>query len=138
MRPKAWQTLTLWHDEMWSPILRRDPCVYCHAPSDSIEHVDPRGSRSAVKNGVGACRACNHERGSAPLLVYLMWRLTDRAESFSRWNWRQYPLAIQRHQLLAKANAKARRLLRKSEKPEALAPSLRVTIADRVGETETP
>lgn len=122
---KTWHTVTLWHSEEWAQVLRRDPCVYCGGPSGTVEHVDPRGSRGTVLNGVGACRSCNNERGSAPMLTYLMWRVTDRAESFSRWNWRLHPQAIQKNQLKAK---EARRLAKAT--PEERAPTLTAPLAE--------
>lgn len=129
---KKWHELTLWHNDVWVAILRRDPCTYCGLPSDSVEHVDPRGSRSPIVNGVGACRSCNSERGSAPLLVYLMWRMTDRSLSFPRWNWQQHPRAIRESQRLGKAAKKAEKLARRILKPEPQVPVLRVTIAESV------
>lgn len=101
-----------WDDEVWARVLRRDPCTYCGDASDSVEHVDPRGPRSTVKNGVGACRSCNHERGAVPLLFYLVWRATDRAESFKRWNWRMNSAAIRKMQAHGK-------LLREGREPSS-------------------
>lgn len=95
---KEWHQITLWDETTWAVILRRDPCSYCHGKSTSVEHVDPRGSRSTVSNGVGACIGCNNERGSVPLLFYLVWRATDRSESFKRWNWRLHPDRVRQSQ----------------------------------------
>lgn len=91
---------THYQHESWAVVLRRDPCVYCASSSDTVEHVDPRGSRSIATNGVGACRSCNWERGAAPLLSYLMWRASGGSESFREWSWRVNSIGIRQSQLL--------------------------------------
>lgn len=117
-----WHIKTLYHNDMWAKVLRRDPCVYCgERTPGTVEHVDPRGSRSVVSNGVGACRACNNERGSVPVLFYLLWRSTDRSEIFRRWNFRLFGAHICQRQ----RDRKARVLVE-----EARARTLRVPMAE--------
>lgn len=124
---RGWHIKTIWHDEEWAKVLRRDPCVYCGAYGrGTVEHVEPRGPRSAVVNGVGACSACNGERGSAPLIYYLLWLATDRSEAFKRWNFRLHAASIREYQLLAKQRRLFDRL-----KGERIAPPLLVSIGDR-------
>lgn len=120
----GWHVRTLFHDEEWSMVLRRDPCVYCGSRGGTVEHVDPRGPRSPVINGVGACLGCNQERGSVPLIYYLLWRHTDRSEAFTRWNFRLNAPAIRKRQLITKSHR------RRVYTPEPQAPPLRVSIAE--------
>jgi 5-methylcytosine-specific restriction endonuclease McrA len=57
----------------WSRVLLRDPCAYCGAASQAIDHVVPRrhGGQWHPDNTVGACRACNSSKGSRSLLYHL-------------------------------------------------------------------
>jgi hypothetical protein len=83
--------------EPWDEVLKREPCVYCcrlaaevpggegrkwrvgGATKMTIEHVVPRGlgieRPPGWMNRAPACWNCNHERGSMPLLAYLVYRL---------------------------------------------------------------
>lgn len=65
-------------------VLRRDPCAYCAvrphssraAKRSTIDHVEPRsmGGPNTIDNLAGACPACNAEKGSRSLLLFLLWR----------------------------------------------------------------
>ncbi len=132
MRPVPKNALPDWFKrkcyqrEEWSVVLRRDPCVYCGERGGTVEHVNPRGPRSPVSNGVGACEKCNGERGSVPLIYYLIWRSTDRTESFNRWNFRCNAERIQ----IAQTNSKEWRKAQKNPPPEKRASTLRVQISE--------
>jgi hypothetical protein len=79
----------------WAAIVKQDPCVYCgrllhelhggtgkkyrsgNATLMTVEHVIPKSAPEHLRprgwqNLVGACWNCNHERGDAPLLHYLL------------------------------------------------------------------
>jgi hypothetical protein len=60
----------------WRAILRQGGCCYCDAMAETIEHVIPRssGGEPTADNEVGACQRCNGERGSTPLLLFLITR----------------------------------------------------------------
>lgn len=62
----------------WNDVVRADPCCWCGAPPEdpTVEHVVPRGcgGSESWENKVGACRRCNHERGSLSVLDYLAQR----------------------------------------------------------------
>jgi hypothetical protein len=57
-------------------MISRDPCVYCGAPSESVDHIDPvsAGGNSNWGNLAPACLACNSSKGAKPLLEFLMYR----------------------------------------------------------------
>jgi 5-methylcytosine-specific restriction endonuclease McrA len=40
----------------------RGRCVYCQAPADSLDHVDPEGPH-ALQNLAAACKTCNSKKG---------------------------------------------------------------------------
>lgn len=61
----------------WRTVLLRDPCVYCGAPAESLDHI-----RAAADNGpdgwpnrAPACHRCNGSKGCTPLLLFLLERL---------------------------------------------------------------
>lgn len=59
LRARRWRTLL--HKAT------RGCCLYCGAPSESIDHVHPlsRGGQSVTENCVPACLACNGSKGDA-------------------------------------------------------------------------
>lgn len=54
-------------------IVARDPCAYCGAPFEEVEHIDPRsrGGRDEWENLTSSCRACNRAKRDIPLLRFL-------------------------------------------------------------------
>lgn len=46
--------------------LYQQPCAYCGAPSDHIDHIVPlsRGGRHSIGNLTGACKSCNLSKGA--------------------------------------------------------------------------
>ncbi len=54
-------------------ILSHDPCAYCGAPSQQIDHIDPlvAGGDSAWANLTAACQRCNYNKRDRPLLLAL-------------------------------------------------------------------
>jgi 5-methylcytosine-specific restriction endonuclease McrA len=57
----------------FNTIARKDPCAYCGMPSETIDHIIPRGRGGLDRwdNLAGACRRCNHEKGSQSMLLFL-------------------------------------------------------------------
>ncbi len=57
-------------------VIRRDPCVYCGAPSDTIDHIVPIsvGGRNHWSNLAPACRPCNSGKKDRRLLLALLAR----------------------------------------------------------------
>ena len=54
-------------------ILRCDPCSYCAAPADQVDHIEPvaRGGANHWTNLTAACRRCNRAKSDKPLLLHL-------------------------------------------------------------------
>lgn len=70
---RPWRTLS--HDSPWIGVLLRDPCSWCGAKADSIDHVTPYRtggpSRHTTWNSTAACRDCNSRRGHLSVLAFL-------------------------------------------------------------------
>lgn len=84
------RVLTASNAYRWLTVIRRDVCVYCAGAGGTAEHVRPRhhGGANHSDNRAGACLACNHARGSYPLLRFLVlrrvtqnWQLLSSSES---------------------------------------------------------
>lgn len=62
-------------------ILLKDPCSYCGAPSETIDHIEPvsKGGKHEVTNITGACKSCNSAKSDKPLLIFLVQRAHDAA-----------------------------------------------------------
>lgn len=65
---------------------RHDPCTYCGLRPTrrkrlTVDHVVPRsaGGENTPANLVGACPACNQEKGRESLLLFLLHRTTHDA-----------------------------------------------------------
>lgn len=56
--------------------LRHDPCAYCGAHAEAIDHIEPvgGGGRNHWSNLTGACHNCNQRKGTRPLLSFLLAR----------------------------------------------------------------
>ena len=57
--------------------LRRDPCAYCGAPAEEIDHIVSRadGGPDDWTNWVGLCRDCNISKGGKSLLAFMAYRV---------------------------------------------------------------
>lgn len=60
--------------------MRLDPCCYCGAPVEHLDHIIPRSRRGDDdwSNLTGACALCNTLKRETSLLGFLLW-LDDRA-----------------------------------------------------------
>lgn len=77
----------------WAKKLRRDPCVWCGEPSDTIDHIDPLrvGGSSSPDNLVGCCYACNYRRRDHPLLHWMLERASMDETGWASYWWRDEP-----------------------------------------------
>jgi 5-methylcytosine-specific restriction endonuclease McrA len=57
----------------YAEILRGDPCSYCGAPVQHIDHIVPvvAGGRSEWQNLAASCQACNQAKHASSLLAFL-------------------------------------------------------------------
>ena len=57
----------------WAAIVLSDPCSYCGAPADELDHITPVavGGDGGWSNLTGACRVCNARKNDADLLSFL-------------------------------------------------------------------
>lgn len=57
-------------------VLKREPCAYCNLPATTIDHIIPRsaGGTDSAYNYTPACVACNQEKRSAKLIMFLVCR----------------------------------------------------------------
>lgn len=64
----------------WKAVLLADPCVYCGAKPDGLDHIVPSSRRGsdAWTNRAPACRECDQIKGNTGLVVFLL------AEGFAR------------------------------------------------------
>ena len=48
-------------------------CIYCGAPADTIDHLDPvsRGGRTTPGNVAPACKSCNSRKRDTPFEEWL-------------------------------------------------------------------
>lgn len=62
--------------EDYVTLLRNDPCVYCGAPSESLEHINPISvsKDDTWSNLAAACRFCNTSKKDKDLLGFLLTR----------------------------------------------------------------
>jgi DNA-binding XRE family transcriptional regulator len=57
-------------------LLRCDPCAYCGAPMEEIDHIAPRarGGEDNESNLTASCARCNQSKGARSLLEFLLKR----------------------------------------------------------------
>lgn len=55
-------------------VLRGDPCSYCGASMEEVDHIDPiaRGGPNTWDNLTAACKGCNSSKRATPLLRFLL------------------------------------------------------------------
>jgi 5-methylcytosine-specific restriction endonuclease McrA len=60
----------------YADVLRFDPCSYCGAAVEHIDHIEPvsKGGCNDWENLTGACQSCNTSKGDRPLLRFLLRR----------------------------------------------------------------
>jgi 5-methylcytosine-specific restriction endonuclease McrA len=60
-------------DWEYMEILRGDPCSYCDADADSVDHIEPLSGGGAVgwTNLTGSCRDCNSRKKTLPMMIFL-------------------------------------------------------------------
>lgn len=57
----------------YARILRCDPCCYCGAPCEAIDHIVPvhAGGPNRWENLTAACKRCNAAKKNKQLLIYM-------------------------------------------------------------------
>lgn len=63
----------------YASVLSADPCSYCGAACQEIDHIDPvaGGGIEGYENLTASCRTCNRQKSSRPLLFFMV----------RRWQW---------------------------------------------------
>lgn len=58
----------------YAAIIATDPCVYCGAPSEHIDHIHPihRGGLSEWDNLAPTCALCNQRKSTRSVLAFLL------------------------------------------------------------------
>lgn len=75
----------------WKGVLRGDPCAYCGARCEDLDHIDARsrGGDNTWQNLTASCRVCNGQKGARTLLSFLGGRrlhaAIDPLEVHRRW-----------------------------------------------------
>lgn len=71
--PKPRSTSWSGEEREYAQILAHDPCSYCGAPMEHVDHIDPlsRGGEHVWSNLTAACRSCNVSKLAKPLLEFL-------------------------------------------------------------------
>lgn len=61
----------------WLVVLITDPCAYCGAPAEEIDHIAAlaAGGSHRIDNLIPACRECNRAKGSTPFLHFMLDRV---------------------------------------------------------------
>jgi hypothetical protein len=62
--------------DAYKEALLADGCVYCGGPASGMDHIQPRntGGDDGWDNWTPCCKDCNGQKGTLPLLAYLLWR----------------------------------------------------------------
>lgn len=61
----------------WARVLIYDPCAYCGAPAEHIDHIMPKAKGGPAQdpgNLTAACEPCNESKGARSLLTFLLVR----------------------------------------------------------------
>jgi 5-methylcytosine-specific restriction endonuclease McrA len=77
IRHRAWYLRSIGGSEPSYPaILLGDPCSYCGAPCEHIDHIVPlsRGGSGEWDNLTASCAACNMSKGAQSLLTFMLGR----------------------------------------------------------------
>lgn len=62
----------------YGAVLMADPCAYCTAASEALDHIEPlsRGGATIWQNLAGVCKSCNGAKRTHSLLGFLGQRST--------------------------------------------------------------
>lgn len=65
----------------YAKVLLNDPCVYCGAPTEAVDHIQPltRGGSHAWDNLTASCKSCNSRKHNKDLLTFLLTRENPRS-----------------------------------------------------------
>lgn len=83
-RHRSWHLRQLGgSDPSYPAILLGDPCSYCGAPAEHIDHIVPlsRGGSGDWDNLTAACAACNMSKGAQSLLTFMLRRATGEVSA---------------------------------------------------------
>jgi 5-methylcytosine-specific restriction endonuclease McrA len=61
-------------DLIYIEAITSDPCAYCGAPMEHVDHIDPVALDGASdwSNFTPSCGACNRSKSDKPLLLFLV------------------------------------------------------------------
>lgn len=67
----------------YATIIRRDPCCYCGAPCEHVDHIVPLADSGdgSWDNLTSACKPCNSRKHTRPLLHFLLGRQQMEAKA---------------------------------------------------------
>lgn len=67
-------------DKLYASIVLRDPCSYCGAPAQHLDHIVPksRGGEGDWHNFTGACASCNSAKKDRSLAEFLVRRRLEK------------------------------------------------------------
>jgi hypothetical protein len=62
-----------YHGPLWRKVQMKDPCVYCGAVVEGLDHIvsKAQGGADGWTNRAPACRSCDIRKGNVPLLQWL-------------------------------------------------------------------
>lgn len=93
----AWHKARLWLESVtdeagayqcvaYRKAMRRDPCAYCGADSQELDHIvaRSRGGSDDWHNRAGTCSRCNGRKQDVPLLIWMGWKL--QWDQWAPWN----------------------------------------------------
>lgn len=63
-------------NKLYQLVIANDPCSYCGASADSLDHIVPQASGGSHEwtNFTQACMKCNRAKSDKPLLLFLLER----------------------------------------------------------------
>ena len=71
--------------ELWMGVIERDPCSYCGAPMQHVDHIIAlnAGGDGDWDNLAAACASCNESKQDTPLLAWMATRRRDRGRGIA-------------------------------------------------------
>lgn len=72
----------------WRAVLSQDPCVYCGALAQGLDHIvaESQGGTDGWGNRAPACTRCDQIKSNIPLLIFIM--MSERARRRIEWRCR--------------------------------------------------
>lgn len=69
----------------WKAVLLADPCVFCGAPPNQLDHIHPRsrGGKNGWTNIAPICAPCNGMKSNG-LLWWMLWRRDQKRRGLTR------------------------------------------------------